>query len=166
MKQIFIVAFVLSAGAIFWTRSADAVPVRERPWLQMLADGFEHNFGKVPRGTQCAHVFRIVNTTGEMMEIRSIRTAAGSCVRVRSNQMTLRPREQTEIEMLVDTRLFINSRTIAVWVTVQKQGVVTEEIRFWLQVFSEEAVGDEHGRARLLNQRFRLFEWGTLLISG
>ena len=40
---------------------------------KMFPDGTVHDFGKVKRGTQCKHSFRIVNTSKVPLEITSLR---------------------------------------------------------------------------------------------
>ncbi len=39
----------------------------------MFPDGLEHDFGRVPRGTQCQHTFRIVNTGAVPLRLVSLR---------------------------------------------------------------------------------------------
>jgi hypothetical protein len=39
----------------------------------MFPDGFDHDFGKVMRGTEAKHVFRIVNTSAVPLHIVSLR---------------------------------------------------------------------------------------------
>jgi hypothetical protein len=42
---------------------------------KMFPDGLDYDFGKVTRGTQCKHSFRIVNTTNVPLRIISLRWA-------------------------------------------------------------------------------------------
>lgn len=58
-----------------WTPLASE-PVAEGtplPVNKMFPDGLDHDFGKVQRGIQARHVFRIINTSKVPLEIVSLR---------------------------------------------------------------------------------------------
>jgi len=75
---------------------------------KMFPDGRDHDFGKVPTGTLCKHVFRIVNTSDTPIHIASVRFSA--CTQPAQaryvGHVNLQPKEAGRLEITVDTRLF------------------------------------------------------------
>lgn len=84
--------------------SADAKP-------EMFPDGLFHDFGKVPHGVPCRHRFRIVNNTDLPMRVESIRASINSLRARYVGPIDLRPGDEGEIDVTVDTNLFNGART-------------------------------------------------------
>jgi hypothetical protein len=122
---------ILSAGPA-WAQSAWADKI-------FLATGTaSHDFGTVPRGAQLKHRFLVKNIYKVPLEITSIRVSCG-CVTLQPNGNTqyvraenlntpvlsLRPNQQSFIDINMDARLFSGSKTVSIYVTVGPQFVST-----------------------------------------
>src|SRR5258708_6310169 len=70
-------------------------------------DGLVHDFGKVQRGSQVYHTFRIVNTAKVPLHISSIRVSMGRGTSARSSKNVLQPNEEGTVEVAMDTRQFV-----------------------------------------------------------
>jgi hypothetical protein len=55
-------------------RTVKPLVVRADKTDPMFPDGLVHDFGKVPRGVQARHAFRVVNTSNVPLQIISVRT--------------------------------------------------------------------------------------------
>ena len=140
-RIVLVLAFVASFVAFNWTDFASAIPNRERPrCYERFPDGLIHDFGKVPTGTQCKRVFRIVNTSDASMRITSVRSsgcggAGAIALRGSMDRFTLRPRDEGKLEITVDTRRFIGAKYGTLYLVVETNKG-TEEFRFIIQADS------------------------------
>jgi Protein of unknown function (DUF1573) len=84
------------------------VPV-DRP---EFPDGVVHHFGKVRRGAQLKHSFRIVNTSEVPIELVRARWSCSSgALNAQLTRNVLRPGEEARLEIVVDSRRFLGPRT-------------------------------------------------------
>src|SRR5262249_24099025 len=99
------------------------------PWAEhMFKDGLVHEFGNVPRGAQLFHRFPITNIYAVRMEITGINPLC-SCVTATATKTVLEPRETAYVEVSMDTRRFVNAKTVNIRVSVGPQFVSTAELR-------------------------------------
>jgi hypothetical protein len=79
LEAVFFVARIIAVTLAVMTLTCIAVCLAvysSRPAEngdRMFPDGVVHNFGKVPRGIQARHAFRIVNTSDVPLRIASMR---------------------------------------------------------------------------------------------
>jgi hypothetical protein len=78
MCRFLLLGFVaIGAGAVGFAadvpRTVKPVVVRKAQFDPMFPDGLVHDFGKLPRGVQARHAFRVVNTSGVPLQILSLR---------------------------------------------------------------------------------------------
>jgi hypothetical protein len=119
-----VVALMALSCAIDVTKraSAAAPPVSEtdaKKAAEAPPFGIVHDFGKVQRGTQAEHAFRIVNTSGVPLEITSVKRGggcAGAAVSARVSRRLLQPGEEAQLNVSLDTRRFKGRRTCRVLV--------------------------------------------------
>jgi len=102
-----------------------------------LFDELSRDFGSVPRGQQLMHPFRIVNTTKQPMRISSVRVSCG-CVNAYALKNLLQPGEETAVIAQMNTKVFINTRTVTIYVTFDQPRF--QEVRLWVQANSREDV--------------------------
>lgn len=79
---------LMALGGVFGTSEAYAAapPASARDATKApltLPNGNAHDFGKVQRGALAEHVFRIVNTSGVPLKIRSVKRGGWLCRRRR-----------------------------------------------------------------------------------
>ncbi len=126
-RYIFILLVGLSATT---TSSAQS-------WADGLFDSLSRDFGSVPRGSVVSHPFRIVNNTGSVVHISSVRVSCG-CVSARALTTTINPGQETAILVHMDARRFQNSRTATVYVTFDRPNFA--EVRLWVRANSRDDV--------------------------
>lgn len=105
--------------------SADAKP-------EMFPDGLFYDFGKLPHGVVRRHRFRIVNNTDLPMRVESVQNTMGVGQARYVGPIDLRPGEEGEIEITVNTNRFVGVRTSMTYVYVGYR-----EFRFGIQAESE-----------------------------
>ena len=102
-----------------------------------LFDELSRDFGSVPRGQQLMHPFRIVNTTQQPVRISSVSVSCG-CVTARALKTVLQPGEETAVIAQMNTKVFINTRTVTIFVIFDQPRY--QEVRLWVQANSREDV--------------------------
>ena len=93
-SQWIIIAGLLAAGASLAAAPAD--------WTAAVFPERSHDFGTVARGSKVRHSFPIVNSTNEILHIKSWRTKCG-CTDVKVGAREIPPGTQTTIEAVIDT---------------------------------------------------------------
>jgi len=83
--------------------------------LSSLFDAQSHDFGNVPIGPMLNHSFTIKNTTSETLQISSVRVSCG-CVSASAQKAILAPSEQTTVYATMDTRRFVGSKSVTIYV--------------------------------------------------
>src|SRR5262245_44154020 len=83
--------------------------------LSSLFDAQSHDYGNVPIGPMLNHSFTLKNTTSDTLQISSVRVSCG-CVSAQAQNAILRPSEQTTIYTTMDTRRFVGSKSVTVYV--------------------------------------------------
>jgi hypothetical protein len=84
-------------------------------WADSMFDELSRDFGSVPRGPTLTHPFRIVNKTNAPIHISSVRVSCG-CTSVQALKTTLAPGQETAIVISMDTRRFVGSKSVTVFV--------------------------------------------------
>lgn len=97
--------------------------------------GLVHDFGKVPRGTQLRHTFRIINTSDVPLRILSARTSSGA-LNGRSTKDVLQPGEEGTLEVSLDSRRFSGPKTCVLWLTTAN-GKVPVTTDFYIKADSQ-----------------------------
>jgi len=88
------------------------------------------DFGSVPRGPTLQYPFRVVNKTGSVVNISSVRVSCG-CTSASALKQTLQPGEETSVLARMDTTLFTGVKTVTIYVTFDRPSF--EEVRLWVQ---------------------------------
>lgn len=119
--RMLVLALIVLASA---TSSAPAQAWAEK----MFKEGLVHDFGDVPRGSQLLHRFAITNIYAVKMEITNVTSGCG-CVTAAATKNVLEPRETGYLEVSMDSKRFVGSKSVNVRVTVGPQFVSTAELR-------------------------------------
>ncbi len=104
---------------------------------RMFPDGIGHDFGKVPRGTEARHAFRIVNTSDVPIRIGEVRVSMGSLTAY-STKSELQPNEEAEIVTVVHTSRFVGARTQTMYITMELGNGRFIEARLWVKAISKD----------------------------
>jgi hypothetical protein len=102
-----------------------------------MFDELSRDFGSVPRGQQLMHPFRVVNNSNQPVRIASVSVSCG-CVSTQVLKNTLQPGEETAIVATMNTSVFINTRTVTIYVRFDQPRF--QEVRLWVQANSREDV--------------------------
>lgn len=102
-----------------------------------MFDELSRDFGSVPRGQVLMHPFRIVNTSKQPVRIAKVSVSCG-CVNARALKNELQPGEETAIIAQMNTGVFLNTRTVTIYVTFDQPRF--QEVRLWVQANSREDV--------------------------
>lgn len=115
------VALVLFAALTF----SPAVIAQQPAWADKLFGGETiHDFGTVVRGAQLKHSFKITNIYKVQLDITEVRVSCG-CVRAEASAKVLQPNETATLNISMDGRQFVGSKTVRVFVTVGPKFVST-----------------------------------------
>lgn len=114
-----------------------ATPVHAQTRADGMFDELSRDFGSVPRGQQLTHPFRIVNNTNQPVRISGVSVSCG-CVSTQVLKNTLQPGEETAIIANMNTSVFINTRTVTIYVRFDQPRF--QEVRLWVQANSREDV--------------------------
>jgi hypothetical protein len=106
-------------------------------WADSMFDELSRDFGSVPRGPTLTHPFRIVNKTNATVHISSVRVSCG-CTAAQALQTTLAPGQETAILIQMDTRRFIGSKNVTIYVQFDQPRF--DEVRLWVQANSRDDV--------------------------
>lgn len=94
-------------------------------WADKLFSGaVTHDFGTVPRGSQHKWTFKLTNIYKVPLDITDIRVSCG-CVRAEASAKVVQPSETVTINVDMDARQFVGSKTVRVFVTVGPKFVST-----------------------------------------
>ena len=103
-KQFFSLAWVLGlALAVQHTASA-------QEWAEKMFDETSYDFGKVARGAEVSHRFKITNKYKETVHISNVRTTCGCSIPKQPEQKTLKSLESTYVEVSLNTRKFTHKK--------------------------------------------------------
>jgi Protein of unknown function (DUF1573) len=106
-------------------------------WADSMFDELSRDFGSVPRGPTLTHPFRIVNKTNAPLHISSVRVSRG-CTSAQAMQTTLAPGQETAIVIQMDTRRFVGSKNVTIFVQFDQPRF--DEVRLWAQANSRDDV--------------------------
>ena len=105
--------------------AAAPLPAQSTDWAKkMFAEGLSHDFGSVPRGAQLYHRFKVTNIWAVPIEISQPRASCG-CVTATLKSLTLKPRESTYLEVMMDAKRFTGPKTVSIYLTVGPEYVST-----------------------------------------
>jgi hypothetical protein len=106
-------------------------------WADGMFEEMNRDFGSVPRGPTLTHPFRLVNNTNMPVHIAGVRVSCG-CTSARALQNDLAPGQETVILAQMDTRRFLGSKSVTIFVTFDQPR--WEEVRLLVQANSREDV--------------------------
>lgn len=106
--------------------------------LAALFDKRVHDFGNVPIGPLLSHEFTIKNTTKDTLHIYNVRVSCG-CVAAQATKDTVAPGQSTTIYASMDTRRFVGSKTVTVYVSFDRPRY--EEIALQVTAYSRSDIG-------------------------
>src|SRR5262249_8063948 len=95
---------------------------------KLFPEGTRHDFGTVPRGTPLRHRFPLTNIYAVALDIVHTRASCG-CIAIIPGVKTLRPRESSYIDVLMDTRKFTGSNSASIYITVGPRFVSTATLQ-------------------------------------
>lgn len=106
-------------------------------WADALFEDLSRDFGSVPRGPTLTHSYRIKNKTNGPVRIAGVRVSCG-CTTAQVAKPLLQPGEETAVEAAMDTRRFVGTKTVTIYVTFDHPAV--EEVRLWIQANARDDV--------------------------
>ncbi len=111
IKQFLSFASTLS----FLLAAQHAAPAQE--WAQKMFEETSYDFGKVARGADVSHRFKITNKYKETVHISNVRTTCGCSIPKQPETKTLKSLESTYVEVELNTRKFTHEKTSNLIVT-------------------------------------------------
>ncbi|MBI1833155.1 MAG: DUF1573 domain-containing protein [Planctomycetes bacterium] len=118
MRKVVLALFVGS----WLASSASAQPAA---WADKLFAGeTTHDFGTVARAAQLKFAFKMTNIYKVPLDITDVRVSCG-CVKAEAGLRTLQPGETGTLNVSMDARQFIGSKTVRVYVTVGPKYIST-----------------------------------------
>jgi hypothetical protein len=96
---------LLAVGLVFGTDAASA-----QDWAKKMFDKTSHDFGKVARGAEVSHRFKVTNLYKETVHISNVRTSCGCSIAKQPEVTTLKSLEFTYVEVALDTRKFSHQK--------------------------------------------------------
>lgn len=94
-------------------------------WADKLFAGeTTHDFGTVARGSLLKHSFKMTNIYKVPLDITNLRVSCG-CVKAEADVKTLEPNESIMLNVSMDAKQFVGSKTVRVYVTVGPKFVST-----------------------------------------
>jgi len=110
MRKALFVMLVL-VGGVAAARGND-----EAPWAEKLFDNkTDHDFGNVPHGTQMLHKFPFKNVYAVPLDVTITRISC-NCTTAETSTQRVAPHGSGSIDVRMNGRVFINSRTVYVHV--------------------------------------------------
>ncbi len=107
-----------------------AAPAAAASWAEALFDEVSKDFGSVPRGPTLTHPFRVSNKGQTPLHIAGVRVSCG-CVSAAASQYDVAPGESAAIHVQMDTRRFVGSKHVTVYVTFDRPA--WDEVRLGVQ---------------------------------
>jgi hypothetical protein len=115
---------VLAMIVMLWF-SSSSFAQQSGAWADKLFAGeTTHDFGVVPRGAQLKHSFQLTNIYKVPLDITDVRVSCG-CVKADAAVKSLQPNESTTLNISMDARQFVGSKTVRVFVTVGPKFIST-----------------------------------------
>jgi len=101
---------------------ASSAAAQQAAWADKLFSGqTTHDFGIVGRASVVKHSFKLTNIYKVPLDISDVRVSCG-CVKADAGIKSLQPGETGTINVSMDARQFIGSKTVRVFVTVESPG--------------------------------------------
>jgi hypothetical protein len=115
---------VLALFALFASTPA-TIAQQPAAWADKLFNNETvHDFGVVARGAQLKHSFKITNIYKVPLDITEVRVSC-TCLKAEPSTKVLQPNETATLNITMDGRQFVGSKTIRVYVTVGPKFVST-----------------------------------------
>lgn len=95
-------------------------PASAQEWARKMFEETSYDFGKVARGADVSHRFKITNKYKETVHISNVRTTCGCSIPKQPEVTTLRSRESTYVEVTLNTRKFTHKKESNLIVTFDK----------------------------------------------
>lgn len=108
-----VIALALSMALFTETASA-------QEWARKMFAEKSHDFGKVARGADVSHRFKVTNLYKETVHISNVRTTCGCSIPKQPEVSTLKSLESTFIEVELNTRKFTHKKESNLVVTFDK----------------------------------------------
>jgi hypothetical protein len=96
-------------------------------WTDRLFEEKTRDFGTVPQGPLLTHPFRLTNMTGQPVHVANVRVSCG-CVTASVLKDTLAPGETTVVLAQMDTRRFVNSRSVVIFVLFDRPALFEDRL--------------------------------------
>jgi hypothetical protein len=106
---------MLTVGLVLGAQTAFA-----QDWAKKMFDESSYDFGKVARGADVSHRFKVTNRYKETAHISNVRTTCGCSIPTQPEVTTLKSLESTYVEVSLDTRKFTHSKESNLIVTFDK----------------------------------------------
>ncbi|MCA9071695.1 MAG: DUF1573 domain-containing protein [Planctomycetaceae bacterium] len=113
LKHWHLIALALSVTLLTETASA-------QEWARKMFDKTSHDFGKVARGADVSHRFKVTNLYKETVHISNVRTTCGCSIPKQPAVTTLKSLESTYVEVELNTRKFTHKKESNLVVTFDK----------------------------------------------
>jgi hypothetical protein len=105
--------------------SSSAFAQQPSAWADKLFAGdVTHDFGNVAKGSQLKHSFKLTNIYKVPLDITDLRVSCG-CVRAEMPVKTVPPGESVTLNVNMDARQFVGSKTVKIMVTVGPKFIST-----------------------------------------
>jgi hypothetical protein len=88
-------------------------------WSDSMFEELHRDFGTVPRGPTLTHPFRLTNKTNTPIHIANVRVSCG-CTSATALQDELAPGQSTAILANMDTRRFIGTKSVTIYVSFDR----------------------------------------------
>lgn len=95
------------------------------------------DFGVVPRGPMLKHYFTVKNTTGQNLQLGSVRVSCG-CVTANLTSQNLAPGQSAALYATMDTRRFLGDKLVTIYVQVLSPSF--EELSLQVKAYSRSDV--------------------------
>lgn len=112
--------------ALFVVLPMNTASIAQAPaWADKLFAGdTTHDFGTVARAAQLKHSFKFTNIYKVPLDVTEVRVSCG-CVRAEASAKLLQPNETALLNVTMDARQFVGSKTVRVFVTVGPKFIST-----------------------------------------
>ena len=92
-------------------------------WTTAVFPDRSYNFGTVARGSKVRHSFPIINSTDQVIHIKSFKTKCG-CTDVRLGAKEIPPGSQTVVEAVLDTTNFLGAKSSGLILSIDRPVVM------------------------------------------
>jgi hypothetical protein len=98
--------FLLAIGCLFLASGTTSA----QDWAKKMFEETSYDFGKVARGADVSHRFKVTNKYKETVHISNVRTTCGCSIVSQPEVTTLKSLESTYVEVSLNTRKFTHQK--------------------------------------------------------